>query len=93
MTSLRPLPTHDDVDASIEPLRAGLDADGYDMEIAAIDDKIRLRIVARDDACEDCLVPKEVMTRIIAAKLQDHQATVSPDDIEITYPVDHSAGT
>ena len=89
MTSPQPLPTETDVTKSIDPLRVGLNADGYDMEIASIDDKIRLRVVTLDNPCEDCLVPQDVMARIIASKLQEHQATVTADDIVITYPAEH----
>jgi Fe-S cluster biogenesis protein NfuA len=83
------LPTETAVMASIDPLRMGLNADGYDMEIMSIDDKIRLRVIAMDDACEDCLVPQEVMARIIASTLQASESAVTPDDIVISYPAEH----
>lgn len=80
------LPTAEAVASSLAPLKTGLNADGYDLELMAIDDKIRLRVVALENACEECLVPKDVMTRILASRIE---TPVDPGDIDITYPVDH----
>jgi Fe-S cluster biogenesis protein NfuA len=83
------MPTAEDVSASLDPLRVGLNADGYDLELTGIDEKVRLRVVALEGACEECLVPSEVMTRILATKLQSAQPAMQPEDIVITYPTDH----
>lgn len=74
---------------TLSGLRQGLNADGYDLEVSTIDDKVRLRIVALDGACEDCLSPPSVMTRIFAAALQERESSITPDDIVIQYPADH----
>jgi len=89
VTSQTHFPTLEEVSDSIDGLRLGLRADGYDLEVTGIDDKLRMRVIALEDACEDCLVPREAMARILAAKLQDRQDSITSNDIDLTYPADH----
>lgn len=58
------------VDESIEDLRLMLQPDGYDLVVASEEgDEVNLTVVAGAEACEDCLVPKEVFEQIIAQRL------------------------
>jgi hypothetical protein len=68
-----------------------LEADGYHMDIDGDDSRISVVITAGPEACEDCLVPKDLMRGILSQTLG-----VSGDTIEITYPADlpgYSGGT
>jgi len=68
-----------------------LEADGYHMDIEGDDSRVSVVITAGPDACEDCLVPKDLMRGILSNALG-----VSGETIEITYPADlpgYSGGT
>lgn len=80
--------TEQDASTLLNNLRLGLNADGYDLLVSGIDDKVRLNIVARDGSCEDCLVPREVMGAYAASALQEQYAGITPDDIDLRYPVE-----
>ena len=53
------------------------------MAIDEADAKLSVVITAGPDACEDCLVPKDVFRGIAS-----HQLGIEGDQIDITYPVD-----
>ena len=65
-------------------LAQSLEADGYHMAIDG-DETTRISVVitATPEACEDCLVPKDLMRGILSQSLG-----VESDVIDITYPVD-----
>lgn len=82
------------VDASppqdlLDALRGMLEPDGYGVEITAWPQdgrgRARIEIHARDGACEDCLVPKDVMKLVIADRLPPG---VELDDADLRYPND-----
>ena len=60
-----------------------LQADGYHMAIDGDESRVSVVITASPDACEDCLVPKDLMRGILSQALG-----VSGETIEITYPRD-----
>ncbi len=64
-------------------LRSTLAADGYELEMAEEGDRVRVTITATDQACADCLVPKDLMRSILAQTL-----SVPADAIDLTYPRD-----
>jgi hypothetical protein len=80
--------TEADVFTLLTTVRSGLDSDGYDLEIVGVSDLIELRINARPDVCEDCLVGKEVMKGIIADALADMYEDIDKSQIVLHYPVD-----
>lgn len=61
--------TEDAVSSALTSARGILEADGYDLRASVADDRVVLRVVALDDACPDCLVPKHVMEQILRASL------------------------
>ena len=67
--------------ARLEPLRASLGADGYEMRAAEDSGRIGITILATEDACADCLVPKNVMRAILGQVLG-----VPEDIIDLRYP-------
>jgi metal-sulfur cluster biosynthetic enzyme len=62
-------------------LRSALAADGYEIDVAEEGDRVRVTITATEQACADCLVPKDLMRSILGDTLG-----VPPDSIDLTYP-------
>jgi hypothetical protein len=62
-------------------LRSSLAADGYEMHIAESGDRVSVTIIATEQACADCLVPKDLMRGILGKTLG-----VDGDAIDLTYP-------
>ncbi len=60
-----------------------LEADGYYMAIEGDESRVSVVITASPEACEDCLVPKDLMRGILSNALG-----MPGDTIEITYPAD-----
>ncbi len=54
-------------------------------------DVIELRVVARPDVCEDCLVSKDIMRAIIAEAIADMYEDVNKESILLHYPVESAA--
>lgn len=73
----------------LNDLRQGLNADGYDLVVAGLADKLELRVVATEAACEDCLVPKDIMSAIFASALQQGGKQITAEDILLEYPAEH----
>jgi hypothetical protein len=68
-------------------LTSALEADGYHMAIEEADAKLSEIITAGPDACEDCLVPKDLMRSMLSSELGIDAAI-----IDLTYPVDQPGG-
>ena len=64
-------------------LASTLEADGYHMAIDGDEARVSVVITASPEACEDCLVPKDLMRGILAQALE-----VPGETIDITYPKD-----
>ena len=62
-------------------IRSTLAADGYELDITEQGDRVLVTILATDQACADCLVPKDLMRRILGDALG-----VPPTAIDLTYP-------
>jgi hypothetical protein len=60
-----------------------LAADGYHLAVAENGHRVALTVSPGPDACEDCLVPKDVFRGIAS-----HQLGIDGDLIDISYPVD-----
>jgi Fe-S cluster biogenesis protein NfuA len=74
------------VDGALSGIREGLQADGYDIEVVeATPDRLGLRIIALEGACEDCLSPPNVMSMIISGSLD---GAYGPEEMEIGYPAE-----
>lgn len=69
----------------IEPLAQSLATDGYELTVAERGSRVAVTVTAGPDACEDCLVPKDLMRGILANALGADGET-----IDITYPADNS---
>lgn len=71
---------------ALEPTRKGLDAAGFDLELADADGKLRMLVRARAGACEDCLVPKSMFRRMAADEIKE--AGLPQPELDVVYPLD-----
>jgi hypothetical protein len=60
-----------------------LAADGYNLAVEENGHRVALTVSPGPDACEDCLVPKDVFRGIAS-----HTLGIDGDLIDIAYPVD-----
>ena len=74
------------VSASLQPTRAGLDAEGFDLTRIDLGGKVQLKVSARQDACEDCLVPKSLFLQMARDEVQE--AGLQVLEMEVLYPID-----
>jgi hypothetical protein len=81
----------DVVATALAPLRELLQADGYALQIVSCDDgELVLQIEAGPDACAECLVPKAMMGKYVAAALSAHPE-LAELEAELRYPAGHAA--
>jgi hypothetical protein len=59
------------VNALIDPLRQGFQADGADIAVdEATDRSVTLRLVVTEHTCLDCISPKALLDRILEAAIR-----------------------
>jgi hypothetical protein len=76
--------------SALAPLRDLLQADGYSLCIVSCDDgELVLQIEAGPDACAECLVPKAMMGKYVAAALSAHPELAALE-AELRYPADRA---
>ena len=71
------------VTEALAPFAGALEADGYALEVEDASDTLALRIVALENACEECLVPPAIMAPTISSALG---GLYPPERIKLTYP-------
>jgi hypothetical protein len=64
-------------------LSSALEADGYRLAIDEAGSRVSAVITAGPDACEDCLVPKELFRGMLS-----HEIGIDEGLIDVTYPAD-----
>jgi hypothetical protein len=76
-----------DYHAALAPMREQLAVDGYGLEAVVSDEHlVQVQVVALDDACEDCLIPKDLFASMISDQLTSAGLPVS--DLQLSYPAD-----
>jgi Fe-S cluster biogenesis protein NfuA len=60
------------LDTVLEPFRPGFDADGFDISVDAVqgDGTAVVRIHHRPDACEECLIPDDMLSGMLTTALR-----------------------
>ncbi|MBI3825930.1 MAG: NifU family protein [Candidatus Rokubacteria bacterium] len=55
------------LDHALDELRPGFQADGFEIHVASIEagDVVVVRIQHRPDACEECLIPDDMLTAML----------------------------
>lgn len=74
---------HEEITQALVGIAGALEHDGYVLEVSDVSDRLSLRISALEGACEDCLVPQEVMASTVSSVLGGDYA---PEQISIAYP-------
>lgn len=75
------------LDEALAPMREQLGADGYGLQASLTDEHVlEVEVVALDDACEECLVPRDLLATMLADQLTTAGHPV--DDIRVRYPTD-----
>jgi hypothetical protein len=67
----------------MQDIASMLAADGYNLAVEETGHRVTLTVSPGPEACEDCLVPKDVFRGIAA-----HQLGIEGDLIDIAYPAD-----
>lgn len=70
--------------ATLDELQTMLSVDGYSLSVETTDGKTKAVITAGEGICEDCLVPKVVMTGLLSQALD-----VPAEQITLEYPEEH----
>lgn len=71
---------------ALKPLCESFVADGYTMILAGLDQgRLKVVIEAGEGACEECLVPKEILSGIVLNSLPPESGVAA---IELIYPRD-----
>ena len=72
---------------ALSPLAQALAADGYELGVeVTADNAVRVDVRATENACEECLVPKELFASMAAKRLSD--ASGQPWTVDVVYPTD-----
>ncbi len=78
----RPLPGDAAIDHALRGIRESLGADGYKLVYRGMSgDRRCFEIVAQEDACAECLVPKLLMAQLVGDAL-----SADPESIDVQYP-------
>lgn len=81
--------SHHQISEKLVGIISSMKADSYELDIVNVESQsLHLRIEALDGACEDCLVPSNIMTVIISSALDGRY---SSDQICIEYPKSQAA--
>lgn len=68
-------------------LRDTLGVDGYELIVEVLDDqRVRAQIIATDDACADCLVPRDIMAAMLTDAVLAGGGGLA--EFEVQYPGD-----
>ena len=82
-------PDIESVVSALHPFSSGLEADGYSLQVGLEDaDGLYVEIVAGPDACEDCLIPKEMFTSMIVSTLDSKGLAF--EQVTLVYPNDRN---
>ena len=83
----KPQPDIESVVSALHPFSSGLDADGYSLQVGLADGGgLHVEIVAGPEACEDCLIPKEMFTPMIVSTL--NSKGLAFEQVTLVYPND-----
>jgi hypothetical protein len=68
-------------EAGLATIRTSLEADGYRLDVEERGERLAASVSATEQACEDCLVPKDLMKAMMEQALG-----VPAQAIDLTYP-------
>ena len=72
--------------SALRPFSSGLAADGYSLEVRRFGSGgLRVEVLAGPEACEECLIPKDMFTGMVRSRLGSEGVQFS--DISVVYPI------
>jgi Fe-S cluster biogenesis protein NfuA len=79
----------DILDAVLNDFRPGFDADGFDVTVDSVgpDGVVIVRIAHRPDACEECLIPDDMLGPMLKSAMQ----RVAPAVVQVELKHEHPA--
>jgi hypothetical protein len=82
-----------EVESAFGSVSGALEADGYRLAVSASENnRLRVEVIAGPEACEDCLIPKSMLEKMLVAALGG--AGLPSLALELVYPVEgHGAAT
>jgi hypothetical protein len=76
-----------EVESAFGPVSGALEADGYRLAVSASEtNRLRVEVIAGPEACEDCLIPKSMLEKMLVAALGGVGLPSLP--LELVYPVE-----
>jgi hypothetical protein len=78
--------TAEDVQRALGKMQEMLRLDGYELEVAVDAGRVALAVQATAEACEECLVPKDLFASMAAAMLTEGGVAATAADLVVTYP-------
>jgi Fe-S cluster biogenesis protein NfuA len=71
------------IEAALDDLRPGLDSDGFKLDLHRLDPdgRIVIALEATPQACYDCLVPDELLARMVEMAIREH--VPDANDVEL----------
>ncbi len=83
----KPAPDVQSAVIALHPFTSGLAVDGYSLTVSRSGGEgLGVKISAGPDACEDCLIPKEMFREMLASRLNSEGVKFS--NLVVTYPND-----
>jgi hypothetical protein len=80
--------TGDEAARVLAPIALMLEADGYTLATDVTDDGLRLVVVPGPEACEECLVPRDIFAGIVAKTLSNGLGDAPVPAVAVVYPGD-----
>ncbi|MDO8673715.1 MAG: hypothetical protein Q7O66_20075 [Dehalococcoidia bacterium] len=72
------------LEEQLADVRGVLEADGFELKIDGLEDGLlRLTVTPGEEACEDCLMPKDIMIMMVTDALQSRSEV---SRVEVCYP-------
>lgn len=76
----------DALGTALQPISQALESDGYAVEVELSGGALTVRVTAGPDACEECLVPKSLMTELVVQALGDAGMGLPREQVRLNYP-------
>lgn len=65
-----------------------LQADGYGLALSVGDEGIRVCVTATEEACAECLIPKDLMDSMVRDSLEERLPSGYRGPLTVEYPLD-----
>lgn len=70
------------LDGVLEQFRPGFDADGFDVSVESVENgRVVVQVRHRPDACEECLIPDDMLAPMLATAMRRVVPSVSEVEI------------